>query len=387
MPSLSPRTRLEITLNHQEPDHVPIDLGSIVTGITTGANDALKQHLGIISDDPVVDRIQQLALPCPQLLERLHVDTRYIYLSASRDWHDIELPGNSYQDEFGVRRTAAFHPETGRLLYYDFAREDAHPLARAETVADIAAFKWPDPHDPARYAGLEEKARQLYETTDYAIIVNAIGSIFEFSWYLRGYMQFFEDLLLRPEMVEALLDAMLEFQSALFDEILSRVGAYVSVVMTGSDLGTQAGPAISERVYRELVWPRYVKFWQRIRGKTNAKIFYHSCGGIEPMIKYLIEGGVDILHPVQPLACGMGDRKQLKREYGRHITFWGGFDQQRILPFGTPEQVREEAKRLLEDFMPGGGFVFCAGHNIQTGVPPENVLALFDTVYEYGRYH
>lgn len=387
MPSLSPRVRLETALNHQEPDRVPIDMGSIVTGITTGANDALKQHLGIVSNDPVVDRIQQLALPCPQLLDRLHVDTRYIYLSASRDWHDIELPDNSYQDEFGVRRTAAFHPETGRLLYYDFAREDAHPLAKAETVAEIAAFKWPDPHDPARYAGLEEKARRLYETTGYAIIVNAIGSIFEFSWYLRGYMQFFEDILLRPEIVEALLDAMLEFQSALFDEILSRVGQYISVMMTGSDLGTQTGPAISERIYRELVWPRYVKFWQRIRNKTNAKIFYHSCGGIEPMIKHLIEGGVDILHPVQPLARGMGDRKKLKREYGRHITFWGGFDQQRVLPFGTPEQVREEAKRLLDDFMPDGGFVFCAGHNIQTGVPPENVLALFDTVYEYGRYH
>ena len=383
---MNSRQRLETTLNHQEPDRVPIDLGSIVTNITTGANDALKQYLGIVSDDPVVDRIQQLALPSPQLLERLHVDTRYIYLSASRDWHDIELPDNTYQDEFGVRRTAAFHADSGRLLYYDFARENAHPLANAESVADIAAFKWPDPHDPARYAGLEEKARHLVETTDKAIIVNAIGSIFEFSWYLRGYMQFFEDLLLRPEMVEALLDAMLEFQSALFDEILSRVGNYVSVVMTGSDLGTQAAPAISEQVYKRLVWPRYVKFWQRIRSRTQAKIFYHSCGSVEPMIKHLIEGGVDILHPVQPMARGMGDRKRLKQLYGDHITFWGGFDQQHVLPFGTVQQVREEAKRLLDDFMPGGGYVFCAGHNIQTGVPPENIVALFDTVYEHGRY-
>lgn len=383
---MDPRTRLETALSHQEPDRVPIDLGSIVTSITTGANDALKQHLGIVSDDPVVDRIQQLALPGPQLLERLHVDTRYIYLSASRDWRDIELPGNSYQDEFGVRRTAAFHAGTGRLLYYDFAREKAHPLAKAETVADIAAFKWPDPHDPARYAGLEEKARRLYETTDYAIIANAIGSIFEFSWYLRGYMRFFEDLLLNPQLIEALLDAMLEFQSAMFGEILARIGPYVSVVMTGSDLGTQAAPAMSERVYRQIVWPRYAKFWQSIRAKTNAKIFYHSCGSVEPMIKHLIEGGVDILHPVQPMARGMGDRKRLKQAYGDRITFWGGFDQQHVLPFGTPEQVREEAKRLLDEFMPGGGYVFCSGHNIQTGVPPENIVALFDTVYEHGRY-
>jgi uroporphyrinogen decarboxylase len=366
---------------------VPIDLGSIVTSITTGANDALKQHLGITSDDAVVDRIQQLASPSPALLQRLHVDTRYIYLSASRDWRDIELPDHSYQDEFGVKRTAAFHPETGRLLYYDFAREGAHPLANAETAADIARFKWPDPHDPARYAGLVEKARQLYETTDYAVIANAIGSIFEFSWYLRGYMRFFEDLLVNPQLIEAMLDAMLEFQSAMFGEILSRIGKYVSVVMTGSDLGTQRGPAMSEAVYRQIVWPRYVKFWQSIRAKTNARIFYHSCGGMQPMIKHLIEGGVDIIHPVQPMARGMGDRKALKREYGDRITFWGGFDQQSVLPFATPDKVREEAKRLLEDFMPGGGFVFCAGHNIQTGVPPENVLALFDTIYEYGRYH
>lgn len=383
---MTPRQRLETTLNHREPDRVPIDLGSIVTSITTGANDALKRYLGITSDDPVVDRIQQLALPSPALLERLHIDTRYIYLSASRDWRDIELPDHSYQDEFGVRRTAAFHSETGRLLYYDFAREDAHPLAKAESVADIARFKWPDPHDPARYAGLQEKARQLYETTDYAVIANAIGSIFEFSWYLRGYMRFFEDLLVNPELVEALLDAMLEYQTALFEEILARVGQYVSVVMTGSDLGTQRGPAISEAVYRSLVWPRYVKFWRSIRERTQAPIFYHSCGGMEPLIKYLIDGGVSVLHPVQPMAAGMGDRKELKKKYGAHLTFWGGFDQQQVLPFGTPEQVRQEARRLLDDFMPGGGFVFCAGHNIQTGVPPENVLTLFDTIYEYGRY-
>ncbi len=384
---MNPRQRLETTLDHAEPDRVPIDLGSIVTSITTGANDALKQHLGIVSDDPVVDRIQQLALPGPELLERLHVDTRYIYLSASRDWRDIELPEHSYQDEFGVKRTAAFHPETGRLLYYDFARLGAHPLAKAETVVDIASFKWPDPRDPARYAGLEDTARRMYEPTDPAIIANAIGSIFEFSWYLRGYMRFFEDLLVNPQLIEALLDAMLEFQSAMFDEILSRVGKYVSVVMTGSDLGTQRGPAMSETVYRSIVWPRYVKFWKSIKARTKAKIFYHSCGSVAPMIKHLIDGGVDIIHPVQPMARGMGDRKRLKREYGDRITFWGGFDQQSVLPFGTPEQVRQEARRLLEDFMPGGGFVFCSGHNIQAGVPPENVLALFDTIHEYGRYH
>ena len=104
------------------------------------------------------------------------------------------------------------------------------------------------------------------------------------------------------------------------------------------------------------------------------------------MIKHLIAGGVQAIHPVQPMAANMGDRQRLKREFGDQITFWGGFDQQEVLPFGTPEQVREETKRLLDEFMPGGGYVFCTGHNIQRGVPPENILAAYDTVYEYGRY-
>jgi uroporphyrinogen decarboxylase len=380
---MNSRERLAVSLAHREPDRVPIDVGSIVTGITTSANDALKAYLGTVSDDPVVDRIQQLARPCEPILQRLRVDTRYLYLSASRDWKDIELPDSSYRDEFGVQRKAAF-ADDGRLLYYDFAGKP--PLADAETVADIAKFRWPDPHDPTRYAGLAEGARDLYENTTHAVMANAIGSIMEFSWYLRGYMQFFMDLKQNPRLVEALLDAMLEYQTALFDEILSRVGKYLSVVMTGSDLGTQRAPVMSEERYTTIVLPRYRKLLRSIKAKTDAKIFYHSCGSLYPLIKHLIDAGIDALHPVQPMAGGMGDRKKLKREFGDLLTFWGGFDQQQVLPFGTPEQVREETRKLLDDFMPGGGFVFAAGHNIQRGVPPENVLALFDTAYEHGKY-
>jgi len=131
---------------------------------------------------------------------------------------------------------------------------------------------------------------------------------------------------------------------------------------------------------------RYRKLWDFIHSRTQAKIFYHSCGSIVPKIPLLIEGGVDAVHPVQPGAAGMGDRAALKREFGVDFTFWGGFDQQHSLPFGTPDEVRGEAKRLLGDFMPGGGFVFAAGHNIQADVPPENILALFDTVFEEGCY-
>jgi uroporphyrinogen decarboxylase len=379
---MNSRERLETSLNHKEPDQVPIDLGGIVTGITTGANESVKSLLGIESNDPVVDRVQQLANPSDAVLERLDVDTRYIYLQASRDWQDIELPDDTYQDEFGVIRKAAYNPD-GWLLYYDHA---GHPLGDAETVTDLAKFKWPDPHDAARYEGIEEAARKMSEETDYAVMANVIASIFEFSWYLRGYMRFFEDVILNPEMISALLEMMGEYQRALMGEVLDRIGPYISVVMTGSDLGTQRAPVLSPEAYMKLVWPEYKKLWDLIKSKTDAKIFYHSCGSLFPMIPFLIEGGVDILHPVQPLAAEMGDRERLKNEFGEQLTFWGGFDQQHILPHGTPEEVREETKKLLDAFMPGGGFVFAAGHNIQIDVPPENVITLFDTVREYGVY-
>ncbi|MCP4165981.1 MAG: hypothetical protein GY759_08835 [Chloroflexi bacterium] len=377
------RERLLATLNHQEPDRVPIDLGGIVTGITKGANANLKRYIGIESDDPIVDRIQQLAQPSQALLDRLHVDTRYLFMSASRDWSDIELSDDTYQDEFGVIRKAAISPLDGDVLYYDFID---HPLKDVETIDDLAKLEWPDPHDPARFAGLEEQAQAMQQETGHGIMVNLIGSIFEFSWYLRGYMDYFSDLVLNPELVQAQLDAMLEYQMALMGEMLDRVGPYLSVVMTGSDLGTQRAPMIAPETYKAIVWPRYCKFWDMIKSKTEAKLFYHSCGSIVPMIPLLIEGGVDVIHPLQPKAVDMGDRRRLKREFGDRLAFWGGFDQQEVLPFGTPEQVRDEARRLLDEFMPGGGYVFAAGHNIQADVPPENIVALFDTVYEYGVY-
>jgi uroporphyrinogen decarboxylase len=346
----------------------------------------LKACLGLDSVDPLADRVQQLAVPSEPLLQRLRVDTRYLYVSASRDWHDIELADDCYQDEFGCVRKAARTAE-GELMYYDFV---AHPLSHIETISELARFHWPDPRDPARFAGLEAAARQMYETTDAAVMVNLIGSIFEFSWYLRGFEPMMSDLLFNKPLARALLEAMCEYQIALLGGMLDCVGQYVAVVHTGTDLGTQAAPMMSPHLYREMIWPYYRRFWDFIKTRTQAKIFYHSCGSIVPMIPYLIEGGVDAIHPVQPNATHMGgqqgERRRLKQQFGNDITFWGGLDQQGVLPFGSAAEVREATKRLLDDFMPGGGYVFCTGHNIQRGVPPENVLAAYDTVSEYGRY-
>ncbi|MFO7531836.1 MAG: hypothetical protein R6W93_05205 [Candidatus Limnocylindrales bacterium] len=131
---MTPHDRFTSAIEHREPDRVPIDLGGIVTGISTGASAALKAHLGIDEPDQLADRVQQLAIPHPDLLERLHVDSRYLYLRASRDWQDVELSDDTYRDEFGIVRQAAIRPD-GHLLYYDFI---GHPLSEARTVAELA---------------------------------------------------------------------------------------------------------------------------------------------------------------------------------------------------------------------------------------------------------
>ena len=377
------RDRFTTTMEHREPDRVPIDLGGEVTGISIGASAALKRHLGIDAPDEVADRVQQLAIPHGAILERLHVDSRYYYLRPSSDRHDIELTDDSYRDEFGMTRRAAVRPD-GQLLYYDMV---SHPLAEAKTVEDLARYPWPDPHDSARFAGLEEMVGATLRGSDKAVTVNHIASAFEFSWYLRGLAEFLTDLMTNRKLAEAQLDAMLEYQCALMGEILDRVGGHLTFVSTGSDLGTQRGPLINPEVYRSVIWPRYRRLWEFIRARTDAKIFYHSCGSIVPIIPLLIEGGVDAIHPVQPGAAGMGDPDRVEAPVwgGYHVLGWLRSSRS-TLPFGTPDQVRAEARRLLDEFMPGGGFVFAAGHNIQADVPAENILALFDTIEEYGRY-
>ena len=141
---------------------------------------------------------------------------------------------------------------------------------------------------------------------------------------------------------------------------------------------------ISPQSYLEVIKPRQKRLFEAIKSRTKAKLFYHGCGAVFDLIPHLIEIGVDIINPVQVSAEGM-DSKRLKAAYGKDVTFWGGgVDTQGVLPFGTPDEVRDEVKRRIDDFAPGGGFVFATVHNIQAFVPPENIEAAFDTALTYG---
>jgi uroporphyrinogen decarboxylase len=383
--TLTPRERVLKALNHQVPDRVPIDLGGNQTGIHRNAYRRLIDHLGIQDDLRIMDAVQQLAQPCEPVLQRLHVDTRYVAAGAPSSWKGgivkAERGGQRWDDltdEFGIRWSM---PEDAPY-YMDITR---HPLAGA-TIRDLGDYPWPKGDDPSRFAGLRERALALRRDTPYAVVSGISGVVYEICWYLRGLEQWFCDLMTNTEFCEALLDQTLKFWLDWFRLFLDEAGDVVDVIMIGDDLAGQNGPLFNPALYRRIVKPRQKRLVQYIRSRTTAKIWYHTCGACAEFIPDLIDNGADILNPVQISARGM-DPTDLKQRFGDRIVFWGGgVDAQRILPRGTPAEVAADVRRNLAAFMPGGGYVFNNVHNIQGEVPPENILALFDTAYEEGFY-
>jgi uroporphyrinogen decarboxylase len=210
--------------------------------------------------------------------------------------------------------------------------------------------------------------------------------VYEICWYLRGREQWFIDMLTQPEFCEALLDRTLQFWLDWFRGFLDEVGDLVDVIMIGDDLAGQKGPLFNPDFYRRVVRPRQRELVAYIRSRTPAKIWYHTCGACAGYIPDLLENGVDILNPVQISAADMAPAT-LKARFGDRLVFWGGaIDAQHVLPSASPETVRQEVRKNLEIWKPGGGYVFNNVHNIQAGVPPENVVALYEAAYEFGFY-
>ncbi|UCG15982.1 MAG: hypothetical protein JSV19_11880 [Phycisphaerales bacterium] len=383
--TLTSRERLLEAVRHGNPDRVPIDLGGFQTGIHKRAYSDLLEYLGIEDDVTTLDPVQQLAKPCEAVLERFHVDTRYVVAHGpdgfkggiehnernGRLWHDLK-------DEFGI----IWSMPDDQQLYMDISH---HPLAEA-TIDDIAVYPFPEGNDPTRFTGVRQHALKLRNETDYAICTGIGGVIYEFGWYLRGLEQWFMDLVQNRDFCEALLDRMLSYWQGFYTGFLAEVGDLVDVVMIGDDLAGQQGPLFSPHTYRAIVKPRQKALVQHIKSLTSARIWYHTCGSCAVCIPDLIDNGVEILNPVQISARNMVPI-ELKRRFGDRITFWGGgIDAQHVLPFAKPEEVCQQVRSNMDAFKPGGGYVFTNVHNIQHGVPPENVVALFDAAYEFGFY-
>ena len=372
-------------LNHREPDRIPMDLGgSIVTSITRNAYIDLRNRLGLKPTKPeVIDVVQQLPRVEEDLIQALKIDTIPLAAKAGSDWQlKIEEQADYlfFYDEWGAR----LRMPSNNGHYFDWHE---YPL-KESTMDALNKFRWPDPDDPARYEGLKDKAKELYENTQYAIVASALsgGGIFEQPERVRGGAEFLMDLVSNEKFADALMEGFTDFYTAEYSHFLDEVGDYIQTIVYWNDFCGQNGPLISPELYRRLIKPKERRLFASIKKKTNAKLFYHCCGAAYEFIPDLIEIGVDILNPVQVSAKGMETRK-LKAEFGADIVFWGGgCDTQRVLPFGSAEQVKEEVKRRIDDLAPGGGFVFNTVHNIQDGTPAENVLAMFETLWEHGQY-
>lgn len=373
---MDPRRRVQMALNHQEPDRVPIDLGGTTTTIEAPAYKDLLAYLGLVEEIKVFVRLH--VEPSDKILDRFGVDTRYVHYTPSTVWS----PELGIQvDEWGV----GWERKGEKRVYFEPVY---HPLHDAKQIRDLEKYRWPLPPDSTQVNMWTETAKRVQEETHYAVVGDQIGpGLFERAWLLRGLHRFMLDICRNPSFVEALLDKVLEIMLQQYDAYLSAIGSSIDVIMMSDDLGTQHGPMINPEFYRKIVKPRQKILIEFIKKKTNAKIFLHSCGAIREFIKDFIDIGIDILNPIQVGAKGMGDTASLKREFGKDIVFWGaGCDAQRILPFGKPEDVEQEVKRRIEDLAPGGGFVFAPIHNIQPGVPPENIAAMFEAALRYGRY-
>jgi len=385
--SWTSRARVEAAINHREPDRIPFDLGgTILTGIHHIAYRNLRKYLGLPEVEiKIEDPMQQLALVDEDIKERLCVDVWGINPNTPPGTTPPQRFEDGYSkltDEWGIEW---WMPLEGGF-YHDMRK---HPLSHIESVKEIENYKFPDPEHPARFEGMAEKADELMNNRKVAYILgrNAAG-IFEVALWLRGFENFFCDMIERPALAEVLLDKICEIKMRYWKKALEKVGKNVMIVSEADDLASQNRCLISLPMYKKFLKPRHSKLFSFIKksAQVPVKIFYHSCGAVKDLLPDLIEAGIDILNPVQVSAAGM-DTKELKRLFGKDIVFYGGgVDTQKILPRGTPQQVKDEVKRRIEDLAPGGGFVFATVHNIQADVPPQNIMAMWEAMREFGIY-
>jgi uroporphyrinogen decarboxylase len=225
-------------------------------------------------------------------------------------------------------------------------------------------------------------ARALRAGTSRAIIGLFGGNLLESGQFLYRNDNFFLLLAGEPRRAHDFLDRLVAMHLANLERFLAAVGNSIDIILFGDDLGMQSGPQISPRMYREFFKPRHAQLWQRAKALAGVKVMLHCCGGVRELLPDLIEAGLDAINPVQTSCAGM-DAAGLKRDFGRDITFWGGgCDTQRILPNGTPDDVRRHVRAQVAILRPGGGFVFQQVHNILANVPPANVVAMLEAVRE-----
>lgn len=395
---MTSRERILTAIRHREPDKVPWDLGGMrSTGMMAMAYARLRKALGLPREEiKVYDVGQQLAWIDEDVrrilgIDVIALDTEKVLADHLYGWKPYRLPDGT-PALIPARYEIREEPDGSRILYDKDGKAIGkmpasgfyfdgiiHELEDISSVEEID--KWvPGTFEREELEALKESARDLYENTDYAIMGSFGGNILEQGQGLRGWENFMADLAGNRELAEKLIEKMVDAHLKNLKLYLKAVGDYIQIIQMGDDLGTQNGPMLSPKLYRELISPAHKAIYDYVHKNSDVYVFLHSCGGIYELMPYLIEEGVDIINPVQTSARGM-EPERLKKEFGDRLTFWGGgCDTQSVLPYGKPEEIKRHVKERMEIFSQDGGFVFTQVHNIQANVPVENIMALFESV-------
>ncbi len=382
---MKPRERVLAAINHQEPDRVPICIGvSNATSLKMIPYRAIKELADIEAPDEYIYQWPELGTAAPDeaTLLRLRSDVRGVLdlepahvLQRNR----ARPPHTPFVDSWGSGQVEL---APGEWL------PGLNPLREAATVEEIEAYAgWPDMDDPTRVAHVRQQALQLREQGEFAVMGTPwLLFPFERAHAMQGMDVFLLNMAENPDMAAALLRRITDSCKALMGNFLAECGDLLDIIKIGDDLGMQSGLLISPKMYRRLLKPLHAELIAYIKERTDAKVFFHTDGDVFDLIPDFIEIGIDILNPIQTSAGRMSNLAALKERYGQNMAFCGGIDTHRVLPFGTPQDVREEVRRVISLLGAGGGYMLASVHTLMNDVPAENILAMVDAVEEFGRY-
>jgi hypothetical protein len=411
------RERLVTTLNHKQPDRIPIDFGgTAVTGVHASCVAALRDYYGLEKRPVRIhEPFQMLAQVDDDLKDAIGIDVVGVFSRntmfgfPAEKWKSWEFNGMEVLVPDGFNTTVdaegytLIYPEgdttapaSGRMprdgYFFDcIVRQEPLDEAKLNPVDNMEEFSLVTQED------LDHLARATREasTTGRGVIASFGGTAFgdialvpapflKHPKGIRDITEWYVSTSSRQDYVHKVFERQCEIAIQNLERIYAVVGDSVhAVFVCGTDFGTQTSSFCSVKTFRTLYFPYYKYVCDWIHSHTPWKIFKHSCGAVAKFIPSFIEAGIDILNPVQCSATGMAP-EELKANFGDALVFWGGcVDTQHVLPYGTPAEVREQVLRRCEIFAPGGGFVFNTTHNIQAKTPVENIVAMLDAVHEF----
>lgn len=351
------KERVLMAINHQEPDRVPLDFAA-----KTDVAEALCQHLGVESECAYSH-----AFDFPEaLLQRLQVDIRIVraaYIGPPL----ATFADGTRMDILGIHRSKDGYPIE-------------HPLAGATSVAQIEAYPFPNP-DAFDY---EHYSDQCERVEDYAVCGGDWCPFFTWAHVLMGTEDLLTAMIDRPELVHALLGRLVDYYYETSRRMFQAAKGKLDIFFMGDDYGTQRGPFVSPRHFREFILPHLKRLYGQAKS-YGLRVMQHTCGSVREFLPDLITAGMDVLDPIQVRARDM-EVHALKRDFGDRIAFHGSIDTQRTLPMGTSEDVREEVLDRLTHVAPGGGLIICGSQHYMRDIPLENIITIYDTVREYGHY-